>query len=131
MTIVHREGWGEGTSPPHVVVPLVFDVLVFVVHVDHGPRSQGGVGGGNVPPSFSFDHLVVLSLSLSPSLCFDHPVVTVFLICVAVHAFLTRGSGGGAAHPSFITVGPSHEVTLNYLHPPPFHSWSEPVSFFL
>ena len=69
------------------------------------------MGGGNVPPSFSFDHLVVLSLS--PSLCFYRPVVTVFLICVAVHAFLTRGSGGGAAHPSFITVGPSHEVTLN------------------
>ena len=36
-----------------------------------------------------------------------------FLICAAVHAFLTGGSGGGAAHPSFITVGPSHEVTLN------------------
>ena len=100
---------------------------MFVVDVDHPASGRGG-GRERPPPSFSFDHLVVLSLS--PSLCFDHPVVTVFLICVAVHAFLTRGSGGGAAHPSFITVGPSHEVTLN-LSGDNTHSQLERSSFLL
>jgi hypothetical protein len=56
-----------------------------------------------------------------------------FFFGQAPNEWILRAREGvwGAKPPNFKTVGPSHEVTLNYLHPPSFHSWNEPVSFVL